>query len=153
ALRSQVATYASGAELQVVSLPSLAWADVHYSINGGPQLNTRMALSDSVLRQPIALHLGDSVSYWITYSTGQFVLDSGISQFHAVPGHRFVVDAAADSTSGVCVADGNSAGHCNLRAALAAAQSAGGSVGIELAVDPSITLGQIMLSAPNSIAN
>jgi len=148
ALRPQVGSYSTGSEIQLIVLSDLDWADAHYSINNGPQQNVRMTFSDWGYRQPISLHIGDVVRYWITYSAGTFVAETAHTTFTAAAGKRFVVDQSADSTTGSCVADADtSAGHCNLRAALAAAKAAGGSVGIELGVDSTLDQGAISLDA------
>ena len=150
ALRAQVGSFSTGPEIQLIALSDLDWADAHFSINNGAQQNVRMTFSDWVYRQPISLHTGDTVRYWITYSTGTFVAETAHTTFTAVAGKRFVVDQSADSTTGSCVADmDSSGGHCNLRAALAAAKAAGGSVGIELGVDSTLDQGAIALDAPS----
>jgi hypothetical protein len=59
---------------------------------------------------------------------------------------KYTVDAPADFANGSCVANGNSLGRCNLRAAIAAAQSKTGDVIVELAADPVISLGQIFVA-------
>ena len=47
---------------------STAWADVHYVVNGGSQLNVRMTLADARNTYSISnLSAGDQVSYWFTY--------------------------------------------------------------------------------------
>jgi len=148
ALRTQVASFSTGSELQLIAPADLAWVDVHYSVNSGPQQNVRMSFTDWVYRQPISLKVGDSVRYWMTYSTGAFVVDTAPSTYVVSAGKRFLVDVSADSTTGSCVADGGAGGHCNLRAAFAAAKAAGGNVSLELAVDATIDQGQITLDPP-----
>jgi len=148
ALRTQIGSFSTGSEIQLISQSDLDWADVHYSINNGPQQNVRLTFTDWVYRQPISVHTGDTVQYWVTYSTGSFVADTAHATYTAVAGKRFVVDQSADSTTGSCVADGgNSAGHCNLRAALTAAKAAGGGW-IELGADSTVDQGAIALDAP-----
>jgi hypothetical protein len=60
---------------------------------------------------------------------------------------HFVVDRGDDSQDGACVADGDSRGGCNLRAALAAAQASAGPVTVALAVDSLVDGGEIALGA------
>jgi hypothetical protein len=153
ALRAQVAAYASGYELQLVSLADLAWVDVHYTINNGPQQNLRMPAGDTLRRLPIWLNSSDILRYSITYSDGQFVADSAWTEYRASQARRIVVDVAADSTSGSCRTDGVSNGSCNLRAAVLAAHTLGGRVSIELAVDPKIDQGEILVSAPSETSS
>lgn len=59
---------------------------------------------------------------------------------------KYTVDAPADFANGSCVANGNSLGKCNLRAAMAVAQTKTGDVIVELAVDPVLSLGQIFVA-------
>jgi hypothetical protein len=59
---------------------------------------------------------------------------------------KYTVDAPADFANGSCVANGSSLGRCNLRAAMAAAQTKTGDVIVELAVDPVLSLGQIFVA-------
>jgi fibronectin-binding autotransporter adhesin len=60
------------------------------------------------------------------------------------------VDLGADSTTGVCVANGDSAGQCNLRAALLAARASTGMVTIDLSVDSVVDAGQIEVGASSA---
>lgn len=61
---------------------SNAWADVHYSLNGGPQQNLRMTQNGGrntyVIR---GLKSGDRVSYNFTYWTGSFAVDTPVSVY------------------------------------------------------------------------
>jgi hypothetical protein len=65
-------------------------------------------------------------------------------------GDYFRVDLSANSADGSCVANGDSGGRCNLRRALAAAPRAESPVTIELTVDSTIDMEEIVLQAPVS---
>jgi hypothetical protein len=126
---------------------------VHYTVNGGPQANVRLTKQGSNYVQPVALNAGDVLKYSVTYSTGSAVFDTATLQYVAGSGGiaHYVVDLGADSMNGVCVANGDSGGQCNLRAALAAAQTVGGPAKIDLAVDSTVNAGQITLGPSSSI--
>jgi hypothetical protein len=146
-------TEASSSAITVVSTAPLAWADVHYTVNGGVQQNVRLAQQGSSYVQPLTLQTGDVLRYSATYSTGVAVFDTAIAQYTACSGPTtFVVDLGADSTTGVCVAGGRSNGTCNLRAALLAARASTGAVTIDLSVDSSVSAGPIEVTAgPSAI--
>lgn len=45
-----------------------SWADIHYTVNGGPQMNVRMTQSGTSASYTISgLKSGDVVNYWFTY--------------------------------------------------------------------------------------
>ncbi len=45
-----------------------SWADIHYTVNGGPQMNVRMTQSGTASSYTInGLKPGDVVTYWFTY--------------------------------------------------------------------------------------
>lgn len=45
-----------------------SWADIHYQINGGAQMNVRMTQSGTAASYTISgLNSGDTVTYWFTY--------------------------------------------------------------------------------------
>jgi len=142
----------AGKQIAVVSTAPLAWADAHYTINGGPQRNVRLAPSGSSLVTPVTLAPGDVLRYSVTYSTGAAVFDTAVSTYGAAAvGDHFVVDLGADSDDGVCSANGGSSGQCNLRAAFLAAGTATPPVTIELAVDSVVSLGTIAAASPNAV--
>jgi hypothetical protein len=148
---TEVTSSEAGSQIVVVSKSQLAWADVHYTVNGGTQMNLRLAQQGSNYVQPVALNAGDVLRYSVTYSTGSAVFDTAVSKYVAgSTGDRFVVDLGTDSTTGRCVVNGDSGGACNLRAALGAAQSATGPVTIELSVDSTVNAGQISVAAPSA---
>lgn len=141
-------TTVSGSKLRALSTRALAWADAHYRVNGGPQLNVRMQAVSGGFETPVALKAGDTLSYWLTYSPGSYVFDTAQTSY-LVPGGAattFTVDKSADSTTGSCTANASSAGNCNLRAAFAAAESAVQPVTIALDVPSTIDQGQILIS-------
>ncbi len=143
----------TGGAITVTSTATLAWADAHYSVNGGTQQNVRLTQQGSSYVQPVTLKPGDVLRYSVTYSTGTAVFDTALAQYTAGSGGaHFIVDLGADSTTGVCVANGDSAGRCNLRAAILAAKTWTGAVAIDLAVDSTVTGGQIEVAAgPGSV--
>jgi hypothetical protein len=141
-------TEVTGRAITVVSTATLAWADVHYAVNGGTQENVRLTQQGSSYVQPVTLGPGDVLQYSVTYSTGGAVFDTALAQYTAgAGGARFVVDLGADSTAGVCASNGDSAGQCNLRAALLAAKAWTGAVTIDLSVDSTVNGGQIEVGA------
>jgi hypothetical protein len=151
---TEVAGTSAGPEIAVVSTEELQWADVHYTVNGGVQLNLRLGQQGSNLVQPVALNPGDVLGYSVTYSTGAAVFDTGMTEYVASSkGDRFVVDLGTDSTTGLCAANARSHGRCNLRAALAAAQGATGPVTIKLTSDSTVTEGQMSVVPPSSGAS
>jgi hypothetical protein len=77
-------TKATSSAITVVSTATLAWADVHYTVNGGTQLNVRLTQQGSSYVQPVTLNPGDALEYSVTYSTGAAVFDTAIAQY-AVP--------------------------------------------------------------------
>lgn len=132
-------TEVSNGAIRAIAAKPLAWADAHYRINGGAQQNVRMSAQGTT---PVALNAGDSLEYFVTYSTGVAVFDTASSKSTSGP-VNLVVDAPADSTTGLCAPNGNSRGQCNLRAAFAAAQLASGPATITLNVDSTIDGGVI----------
>jgi hypothetical protein len=140
-----------GWAIEAVSTSQLAWADVHYTVNGGTQMNLRLVQQGSAYGQSVALQPGDALQYSMTYSTGAAVLDTA-SVRYVVPsnGARLVVDLGSDSATGVCSPGGDSVGRCNLRAALAAAHATTGPVAIELSVDSVVDEGVIAVDAPGA---
>jgi hypothetical protein len=148
-------TNVTGGAITVVSTAALAWADVHYTVNGGTQQNVRLTQQGSSYVQPVTLKPGDVLQYSVTYATGAAVFDTAPAQYTASANSgaaHFVVDLGVDSTTGTCVANGDSGGQCNLRAALLAAKTSTGAVTIDLSVDSSVNAGQIEVAAgPNSI--
>ena len=81
-------TEVKGGAIEVVSAAALAWADVHYSVNGGPQLNVRLTPTTqqgSSYLQPVTLAPGDVLQYSVTYSTGAAVFDTAIAEYTAPP--------------------------------------------------------------------
>jgi len=104
--------------------------------------------------QAVSLEPGDALRYSITYSTGAAVFDTAIASVTiGAGGTRFVVDLGADSSTGACVANGDSGGRCNLRAVVLAAGSASGPVTIDLAVDSTIDAGSIAVTPAASGAS
>jgi hypothetical protein len=148
-------TEVTNGTIEVVSSASLAWADVHYTVNGGPQNNVRLSAQGSGpsfdYAQPVTLDPGDVLAYSVTYATSVAVFDTATVQFTAGSGAtRFVVDLGADTTTGNCVSNGDSGGQCNLRAALLAAQSTVGPVTIDLSIDSTVSAGQIDVAASSA---
>jgi hypothetical protein len=154
AFYTRVAGAGADSEVEAVSTTQLAWADVHYSVNGGTQMNLRLVQQGSAYVQPVTLQAGDVLQYSMTYSTGDAVFDTA-SVRYVVPssGARFVVDLGSDSATGVCSSSGDSHGQCNLRAALAAAHAATGPVTIELSVDSVVDEAVIAVDAPGAGTN
>jgi hypothetical protein len=145
---TQVASTTTGSEVVVTSEAQLAWADLHYTVNGGTQLNVRLTQQGADYVQPVALHAGDVLRYSATYSTGAAVFDTAVVTYVVgSSGDRFVVDQGTDSTTGLCVANGDSHGQCNLRAAVAAAAAATSPVSIELSVDSTVGVGSMTLAS------
>jgi hypothetical protein len=141
-------TELSNGQIAAVSAKALAWADAHYTINGGPKLNVRLTPQGTTYVQPLAIHSGDVIEYAVTYSTGAAVFDTATLRYVAsAAAARFVVDSGSDGAMGVCVANGDSRGRCNLRAAVLAAQATTGSATIDLSVDSTVDGGQIALTA------
>ncbi|HEY2515044.1 MAG TPA: hypothetical protein VGI39_29465 [Polyangiaceae bacterium] len=144
-------TQVEGGAIVVTSTAPLAWADVHYTVNGGTQQNVRLVQDGARYVQPVALQPGDGLAYSVTYSTGVAVFDTAVARYSAgSAGARFVVDLGADSAEGVCVANGDSAGRCNLRAAFLAAGM--GPATLDLAVDSTVSAGQIEVGASSTIS-
>ncbi len=137
--------------ITVVSTATLAWADVHYRVNGGTEQNVRLTRQGSSYVQPITLSAGDVVEYSVAYATDAAVFDTAIARYTggAAPA-RFVVDLGTDGTTGACVANGDSSGRCNLRAAILAAQAWAGAVTIDLSVDSSVDAGPIEVAPSNA---
>jgi hypothetical protein len=119
ALHTEVVADATrGSVVRLVTSPAggaLDWADVHYSVDGGPLLNLRMAgAGDGSWSQPVALGASSTLDYWVTYSAGGMVLDSGRVRYHigAVATRLqwldslFVADRSQGPPAG-CVADGD----------------------------------------------
>ena len=147
-------TETTDSAITVVSTATLAWADVHYAVNGGTQQNVRLTQQGSSYVQPVTLQPGDVLAeYSVTYSAGAAVFDTALAQYTAGSGGaRFVVDVGTDGAAGVCVANGDSAGRCNLRAALLAARGWTGAVTVDLSVDSTVDAGQIEVGAgPSAI--
>ena len=144
-------TEASVSQIAAVSTAPLAWADVHYTVNGGAQQNVRLTPQGTSYVQPITLEPGDVLSYSVTYSTGVATFDTATLQYTAptaapTPAH-YVVDLGTDSTTGTCDPSGSSTGTCNLRAAVLAAKGATAPVTIDLSVDSVVTAGEIEVAA------
>jgi hypothetical protein len=61
-------TEVAGGAIVVVSTATLAWADVHYTINGGAQSNVRLQQggASSTYVQPVTLRAGDVLKYAVT---------------------------------------------------------------------------------------
>jgi hypothetical protein len=148
---TEVAGTSTGVEIAAVSVAELQWADAHYTINGGVQLNVRLGQQGSNLVEPVALNPGDMLTYSLTYATGGAVFDTGTTEYTAsASGDRFIVDRGTDSTTGLCAANSRSHGQCNLRAALAAAQGARGPATLKLTVDSTISEGLISVLPPSA---
>lgn len=61
------------------SLNSSSWADVHYTVNGGGQMNVRMTQSGGVNSYTASgLKIGDVVRYSFTYwnTTNNYAVDT-----------------------------------------------------------------------------
>ena len=71
----------TGAAIEVTSATPLAWADVHYAVNGGTPQNVRLTLQGSRYVQPVTLAPGDVLDYSVTYSTGHAVFDTAIAHY------------------------------------------------------------------------
>ena len=74
-----------------------AWADVHYSVNGGGQQNVRMTLTGDRNSYVIdGLASGDQISYWFTYLNPETnaAFDSAVSTLTVQ--QQFVSDASSD---------------------------------------------------------
>jgi len=68
--------------IRLVSSTAVAWADVHYSVNGGPQLNVRLGDVGGVVGHGITLAPTDELTYWMTYSVNGFMFDTATYVFH-----------------------------------------------------------------------
>jgi hypothetical protein len=84
ALRPEVrAASTPGAyQIRLVSTAKLAWADVHYALNGAPLENVRLVDSSGVLAHGLTLAPGDRLDYWMTYEASGAVFESGRYTFH-----------------------------------------------------------------------
>jgi hypothetical protein len=76
ALRFPVVQTGAGFAIQALGTVAPAWADAHYSINGGPQSNVRLTSTGGVLSTPLAAQTSDTVSYSMTYSVNGYTLDT-----------------------------------------------------------------------------
>nr|WP_010130640.1 di-heme oxidoredictase family protein [Microbulbifer agarilyticus] len=80
------------------------WAVVHYSINGGAELNLSMnRVGDDNILDVGGLAPGDSISYWYTYDSGTGAVDT----FPAEPKYTFTLASTASDTDGDGVLDAN----------------------------------------------
>lgn len=59
------------------------FADVHYKLNGGPQMNVAMNTADGSRFTYLVsgLNIGDTIEYFFTYNPGQGALDSAVFTF------------------------------------------------------------------------
>ncbi|MNZ98440.1 Chitinase A1 precursor [compost metagenome] len=56
------------ASIYITPVTSALYVDVHYKVNGGPQLNYRMTNSSGTWKQTVSgLSAGSSIEYWFTY--------------------------------------------------------------------------------------
>ncbi|MEK3659125.1 fibronectin type III domain-containing protein [Paenibacillus sp. FSL F4-0236] len=56
------------ASIYITPVTSALYVDVHYKVNGGPQLNYRMTNSSGTWEQTVSgLSAGSSIEYWFTY--------------------------------------------------------------------------------------
>jgi hypothetical protein len=77
-------TEVTGGAITVVSTATLAWADVHYTVNGGTQQNVRLThltQEPSSYVQPVALDHGDVLQYSVTYATETGVFDTALATY------------------------------------------------------------------------
>jgi carbohydrate binding protein with CBM56 domain len=74
-------TGASASAITAVSTATLAWADAHYTVNGGTQLNVRLTQDGTSYVQPLTLNPGDVLQYSVTYSTGPAVFDTAVAEY------------------------------------------------------------------------
>ncbi|NQZ09092.1 MAG: carbohydrate-binding protein, partial [Algicola sp.] len=76
---------------------SIAWADVHYSINGGGQQNFRMTFANGQNTKRVdGLSAGDAINYWFTYLSDEGpVVDTDL-QTYTVTGGSTPVDTDGD---------------------------------------------------------
>ena len=89
AFRPEVRAYLTqGAYLvRLIADAPVAWADVHYSVNGGAPVNLRLDDVGGALGHALALGPDDELDYWITYAVGDTVLETGVYHFQpSVPG-------------------------------------------------------------------
>jgi hypothetical protein len=75
------ATSVTDGAIEVTSTAPLAWADVHYAVNGGPQQNVRLTAQGSRWAHPVTLAPGDVLDYSVTYSTGVAVFDTAVARY------------------------------------------------------------------------
>jgi hypothetical protein len=68
--------------VRLVANTPVDWADVHYRVNGGAQQNARLHTVGGALGQVLTLGANDQLSYWMTYSAGGHVLETGSYDFH-----------------------------------------------------------------------
>jgi hypothetical protein len=68
--------------IRLVATAALDWADVHYSLNGGPQLNVRLGDVGGGLGLPLTLAPDDTLTYWMTYSANGATFDTAVYSFH-----------------------------------------------------------------------
>ena len=76
-------TQATEHAITVVSTAALAWADVHYTVNGGTPQNVRLAQQGSTYVQPVTLSPGDALDYSVTYATATAVFDTAVVHYAA----------------------------------------------------------------------
>jgi len=67
--------------IRLVSSVPVAWADLHYAVNGGAPLNVRLHDVGGVSGQVITLAPNDQLAYWMTYAVNGFVLETGTYKF------------------------------------------------------------------------
>ncbi|MEO1083864.1 MAG: di-heme oxidoredictase family protein, partial [Acidobacteriota bacterium] len=83
-LASLTGVHVTGADSIEFFVKTSAWADVHYTVNGGPQQNVRMVLAGGVNTHAVGgLTAGDVVSYNFTYwdTTGNFAVDTATETY------------------------------------------------------------------------
>jgi hypothetical protein len=114
ALRPEIATSGGGFVARLVSARALDWSDLHYTVNGGPEADVRMTAASDGWSLPLVLPASSTIDYWMTYSVGGMVFDSGRSRYQAgaTSGRLPWVDSlfVADSSQGTpagCARDGD----------------------------------------------
>jgi hypothetical protein len=71
----------SNAKIWFKSNVATTWVDAHYSINGGPQQNTRMTAANGRHEQALTVAVGQVIGYWFTYNNGAPAYDSARFSF------------------------------------------------------------------------
>jgi hypothetical protein len=116
ALLPRVDPGASAADyvIQLKSITSFLWADVHYTINNGIMQNVRVPASGL----HVALNTGDALHYTMTYAVGTWVFDTAAYDYvptAAAFGYTWVNENQADvpQAPGSCTtSDGGSTFSC-----------------------------------------